>query len=123
LFLPASLSLAVAGCIVDPWREAEPPWSAASVDGAADARVRLRDGTLVILGDPRIEPGAGGGSIVGRVGRSERTVPLDHVLQLETRRTELLPAVANGAAMAVVVAVAIVLDPLGWIPLALSSRD
>src|SRR5262245_12510882 len=91
------------GCTVAPWRDQPPPWSEASVAGADDVRLLLRDGSELVLAAPRIERAADGPVLVGAVDGVEQGIPLADVSRLETRHTELLPLIANVAIATVVV--------------------
>lgn len=94
----------VPSCTAAPWREAQPPFGPACLDGAEDVRVRFADGNRVVMASahwvPEIAPPVLEGLVAGDVWR----VPLSEVVGLETRRTEPLRVVANTVVAVVVVA-------------------
>ncbi len=97
-------------CTVAPWRGQDPPWSAATVAGAEDARVVRRDGAQEQFAHPEIVDTERGPILRGLVDGSERCVLLAAVAGLETRRTEALRVIANVAIAAVVVTGILVLS-------------
>jgi hypothetical protein len=101
------------GCTVAPWREQPPPWSEATLAGADDVRVLMRDGNEYELSAPRIEASAAGARLVGAIDGAEYGVLLEDVTRLETRHTEVLPLIADVAIAAVVVAGVVVLACAG----------
>lgn len=108
---PGLLLLCVlTACTVAPWRGQDPPWSAATVAGAEDARVVRRDGAEEQFAHPEIVDTERGPILRGLVDGSERCVLLADVAGLETRRTEALRVIANVAIAAVVVTGILVLS-------------
>jgi len=103
----------LAACEVAPWREQPPPWTAATVADVEDARVLLGDGSELVLSGPRLEGEGGEALLLGEGEDGPCRVPLRDVCRLETRRTEVLPVIANAVIVTAVVAGVVVLCACG----------
>lgn len=96
--------VAVSSCTTAPWREVPTPYTAASFDGAEDARLRFADGIEILMAEPHLANSSASPMLCGRVAGDDWRVPLAEVVALQTRRTEPLRVVANALIATAVVA-------------------
>lgn len=99
-----AVAVVVSSCSTAPWRLVPPPYTAASFDGAEDARLRFADGIELVMAAPRVANGSETPVLEGTVAGDMWRVPLAEVVGLETRRTEPLRVVANALIATAVVA-------------------